>query len=64
VICSKNKRLPDEILKFLAKRIHTNITRLEGALTRVIFRVSNSKGKITVAEVKGWLKDILQQDRP
>ena len=56
-------QVPDEILKFLAKRIHTNVTRLEGALTRVIFRVSNTKEKINVAEVKGWLKDILQQER-
>jgi chromosomal replication initiator protein len=56
--------VPDEILKFLAKRINANVSQLEGALTRVISRIDKTQEEIPIAEVKGWLKDILHQDHP
>ena len=52
-------QLPEEIVQFLARRVHTNVRRLEEALTRV----STILRKLTMEVVKGLLWDILQQER-
>ncbi len=51
--------MPEEIVKFLARRIHTSVRQLEEALTRI----ATYTGKLTTEVVKSLLRDILKQER-
>jgi chromosomal replication initiator protein len=55
-------KLEPEILDFLAKRIRTNVRRLEGALMRVASFASLSGKSLTQQHVEHLLKDILQEE--
>ena len=54
--------LRDEIFDFLAKRIRTNVRRLEGALMRVASFASLSGKELNHEVVEHLLKDILQEE--
>ncbi len=55
-------KLGAEILEFLAKRIRTNVRRLEGALMRVAGFASLSGRALTQDNIEHLLKDILQEE--
>ena len=55
-------KLRDEIFDFLAKRIRTNVRRLEGALMRVASFASLSGKELTSEVVEHLLKDILNEE--
>ena len=55
-------KLAAEIFEFLAKRIRTNVRRLEGALMRVASFASLSGRSLTQENVEHLLKDILQEE--
>ena len=55
-------KLANEIYEFLAKRIRTNVRRLEGALMRVASFASLSGKALTQDNVEHLLKDILQEE--
>lgn len=57
-----NARLPDEIYEFLAKRIRSNIRRLEGALIRVVSFASLTGRPLTIETVEGLLREILHEE--
>ena len=54
--------VPDEVVNFLAKRIRTNIRRLEGALIRVSSYQSLTGKPVTPNTVEGLLKDVLHEE--
>lgn len=54
--------LPEEILDFLAKRIRTNIRRLEGALIRTVSVATLTGKALTVELVERILSEILQEE--
>ena len=55
-------KLGADILEFLAKRIRTNVRRLEGALLRVAGFASLSGKALTQDHIEHLLKDILQEE--
>ena len=55
-------KLASDIMEFLAKRIRTNVRRLEGALMRVASFASLSGRALTQDNVEHLLKDILQEE--
>ena len=55
-------QVPEEIVAFLAKRIRTNIRRLEGALIRVSSYQSLTGKPMTTTTVEGLLKDVLHEE--
>jgi len=55
-------KLPDELVRFLADRIKSNIRRLEGALVRVATFASLGGKDVTVERVEHLLKDILREE--
>ena len=55
-------KLPDEVFDFLAKRIRTNVRRLEGALMRVASFASLSGKELTSEVIEHLLKDILNEE--
>jgi chromosomal replication initiator protein len=55
-------KLNPEVFDFLAKRIRTNVRRLEGALMRVASFASLSGRELTHENVEHLLKDILQEE--
>ncbi len=57
-------RLPDDVAFFIAKRIHSNVRELEGALRRVIAYTHFTNSGISLETTKEALKDVLAlQDR-
>jgi chromosomal replication initiator protein len=56
------EELSDEVLRFIAENVKSNVRRLEGALTRVAAFATLHGRRISVAEVSVLLKDILQQE--
>jgi len=57
-------RLPDDVAFFIAKRIHSNVRELEGALRRVIAYTHFTNSSISLETTKEALKDVLAlQDR-
>jgi len=54
--------LPDELARFLAKRISTNVRRLEGALIRVVSYASLSGESPNVPMAKTLLGEVLQDE--
>ncbi|MCS7089628.1 MAG: chromosomal replication initiator protein DnaA [Verrucomicrobiota bacterium] len=57
-----NAHLPDEIYEFLAKRIRSNIRRLEGALIRVVSFASLTGKPLSIETVEGLLREILHEE--
>jgi len=55
-------KLPDELVRFLADKIKSNIRRLEGALVRVATFASLGGKDITIERVEHLLKDILREE--
>ena len=55
-------KLSDEIFDFIAKRIRTNVRRLEGALMRVASFASLSGKELTNEVIEHLLKDILNEE--
>ena len=55
-------KLPDELVRFLADKIKSNIRRLEGALVRVATFASLGGKDITIEKVEHLLKDILREE--
>ncbi len=54
--------LPDEVVRYLADKIRSNVRRLEGALVRVATFSSLGGGKITIERVEHLLRDILREE--
>jgi chromosomal replication initiator protein len=55
-------KLRDDVFDFLAKRIRTNVRRLEGALMRVASFASLSGKELTSEVIEHLLKDILNEE--
>jgi chromosomal replication initiator protein len=55
-------KLPDELVRFLADKIKSNIRRLEGALVRVATFASLGGKDLTIERVEHLLKDILREE--
>lgn len=56
---TENLQIPEEVLSYIANRIHSNIRELEGALNRVIALSSLSQRAISIAVAEEALKDIV-----
>jgi len=56
--------VPDEILTYIADKIHSNIRELEGALIRIIAFASFNQHEINISMAETVLKDILPETRP
>ena len=55
------RRIPDEILESVARRVHSNIRELEGALNRIIAFADLSGQSLTPELVEAALADLLPQ---
>ncbi|NLJ26051.1 MAG: chromosomal replication initiator protein DnaA [Firmicutes bacterium] len=55
--------IPEEVLSYIANRVHSNIRELEGALNRVIAVASLSRRDISVEIAEEALKDIVGSHR-
>lgn len=55
--------VPEEVLSYIANRIHSNIRELEGALNRVVAVASLSRRSISVEVAEEALKDIVGSAR-
>jgi chromosomal replication initiator protein len=55
-------KLPDDLVRFLADKIKSNIRRLEGALVRVATFASLGGKDLTIERVEHLLKDILREE--
>ncbi|MDD2401899.1 MAG: chromosomal replication initiator protein DnaA [Clostridia bacterium] len=60
----ENIFIPDDVISYIAHRIHSNIRELEGALIRVIAYSSLSKNNIDIDLCIAALKDIIPSSRP
>jgi chromosomal replication initiator protein len=56
------KKIPDEVVQFLASRIKSNIRELEGSLIRIAAQSSLTSEEITLETTKKILKDIIHDD--
>ena len=56
---SDSLEIPEEVLSYIANRVHSNIRELEGALNRVIAVASLSRRSIGVEIAEEALKDIV-----
>ena len=56
--------IPNDAIRFIAERIHTNIRELEGALVRVVAYASFHKCPMDEATAHAALRDILPQAQP
>ena len=54
-----NINIPDEVIKYIASNVSTNIRELEGALTKVVAYAKLSSSEITLPFAENVLKDIL-----
>lgn len=57
-----NEDLSDDVIRFIADHVKSNVRRLEGALTRVAAFSSLHGRAITVPQVEVLLKDLLQHE--
>ncbi|MFC5049794.1 chromosomal replication initiator protein DnaA [Rubritalea spongiae] len=55
-------KLSDEVIRFLAERIRSNVRRLEGALVRLATYASLGGSSITVERAETLLRDILREE--
>ncbi|NMB46900.1 MAG: chromosomal replication initiator protein DnaA [Firmicutes bacterium] len=60
---SDRLEVPEEVLSYIANRIHSNIRELEGALNRVVAVASLSRREISVEVAEEALKDIVGSAR-
>ncbi len=60
---SLNVQLPDEIIQYIAKRIRSNIRRLEGALIRAASYASLTGRELTRESLEHLLRDTLDQEQ-
>ncbi|PKM88289.1 MAG: chromosomal replication initiator protein DnaA [Firmicutes bacterium HGW-Firmicutes-12] len=60
----ENFDIPNEVIVYIANKIHSNIRELEGALIRVLAYSSLSNKEITMDLCMEALKDILPNSRP
>jgi len=60
---SESLEIPEEVLSYIANRIHSNIRELEGALNRVIAVASLSRRSVSVEIAEEALKDIVGSPR-
>ncbi|NMB25957.1 MAG: chromosomal replication initiator protein DnaA [Firmicutes bacterium] len=58
-----NLEIPEEVLSYIANRVHSNIRELEGALNRVMAVGSLSRRDITIEVAEEGLKDIVSSAR-
>lgn len=58
-----NLEVPEEVLSYIANRVHSNIRELEGALNRVVAVGSLSRRDITIEVAEEALKDIVSSAR-
>ena len=56
---SVNKDIPDEVSFFIAKRFHSNVRELEGALNRVIASSNLTRKPVNLELTKEVLRDLL-----
>jgi chromosomal replication initiator protein len=56
------KKIPDEVVQFLASRIKSNIRELEGCLIRIAAQSSLTGEEITLETTRKILKDIIHDD--
>ena len=56
--------VPDDILTYIADKIHSNIRELEGALIRIIAFASFNQQEINIELAETVLKDILPEIKP
>jgi chromosomal replication initiator protein len=56
------KKIPDEVVQFLASRIKSNIRELEGCLIRIAAQSSLTGEEISLETTKKILKDIIHDD--
>jgi len=56
---SVNKDIPDEVAFFIAKRFHSNVRELEGALNRVVASSNLTRKPINLELTKEVLRDLL-----
>ncbi len=54
-----NKNVPDEVIEYVAKNIHSNIRELEGAITRISAYADLNKKPITLSLAKDALHTLL-----
>lgn len=55
-------KLSDEVIRFLAERIRSNVRRLEGALVRLATYASLGGTSITIERAETLLRDILREE--
>jgi chromosomal replication initiator protein len=55
-------KLSDEVIRFLAERIRSNVRRLEGALVRLATYASLGGASITIERAETLLRDILREE--
>ncbi|OLS02719.1 chromosomal replication initiator protein DnaA [Tissierella creatinophila] len=60
----ENLEVPDEIMEYIASKIHSNIRELEGALIRVVAYSSLTNKDITIELAEEALKDIISNNKP
>ncbi len=58
-----NMGMPEEAVQFIAKSIHNNVRRLEGALTRATSYAALLRRPLTVPDLERLLHDLLDQER-
>jgi chromosomal replication initiator protein len=56
------KKIPEEVIHFLASRIKSNVRELEGSLIRIAAQSSLTDEEITLETTKKILKDIIHDD--
>jgi chromosomal replication initiator protein len=56
------KKIPEEVVQFLASRIKSNVRELEGSLIRIAAQSSLTGEEITLETTKKILKDIIHDD--
>lgn len=61
---SENLSISDNVMLLIAKKIHSNIRELEGALIRVVAYSSLTNGEINEELANEALKDILSNSKP
>lgn len=60
----ENIDVTDDVMQYIASKIHSNIRELEGALIRILAYSSLTNKKITVELAEEALKDIISSDKP
>ena len=58
----KNRKIPDDVIIFLATNIPSNIRELEGALNRVVAYSEINSEPMSTENIVVWLKDVLRSN--